>query len=266
MRVREAWTCEAQDAACSQHARGPCALQPSDNGKRRLGQACTCASYAGVMYAFRDSLHHQFIARLTIESNRQSPQEMVDLALRQSAILKRQMDANTSLVHKGSFLPLPGLVNVCRGHRGRVTCLKVLRVGAQLCVWSGAADGTLRMWDLRSGKPLLVIQAHSVEVVGIDVLTVEAEAEQKQCTEVLSRTLNPKWAASANKFKFEIADAHQMICIRMFAATQGGDVQLGNSAIRMHDAFGGGLDTGQHMVVSLDLPLLLARSHPNPYP
>ena len=95
---------------------------------------------------------------------------------------------------------------------------------------------------------------------------VEAEAEQKQCTEVLSRTLNPKWAASANKFKFEIADAHQMICIRMFAATQGGDVQLGNSAIRMHDAFGGGLDTGQHMVVSLDLPLLLARSHPNPYP
>ncbi len=201
-----------------------------------------------------------------MENNRQSAQDLVDMAQRQSAILKRQVDAHTSLVHKGSFLPLPGLVNVSRGHRGRVTCLKILRVGAELRVWSGAADGTLRMWDLRSGKPLLVIQAHSVEVVGLDLLAVQAEAEQEQSTQVLSRTVDPKWAPGANKFKFEIADAHQMICVRVFAATQRGDVQLGNSAILLHDAFGDRIDSGQCMVASLDLPLLLASLHPNPHP
>ena len=99
----------------------------------------------------------------------------------------------------------------------------------------------------------------SVPVVGIDVFTVEADAQQQQCTEVLSRTLDPKWGAGANKFKFDIADAHQMVCVRMFAATQDGDVQLGNSAILLHDAFGSALDTGSHMVVSLDLPLILVR-------
>jgi WD40 repeat protein len=212
---------------------------------------CVC------VYRYTATLQHQYIARLAIESRQQTPEEMVMEEQRQRALVKRNKEARVSLVHEGSFLPLPGLITVFRGHRGNVACLKIRRVGTELRVFSGGADGTLRMWDLRTAKPLMVIKAHSLPVLGLDLLAVEAREQQQNSSEVLSRTYDPKWSSFANKFKFTIANIHQMICIHLFAATKGGDVQIGNSAVLLHEVFGTGLDAGGNVCKrDLDLPLI----------
>ena len=225
---------------------------------------CVCmrACYAAVIYGcvcvyrYRRTLQHKYIARLSIESQRQTPEELVMLAERQRALVKRNMEAHVSLVHEGSFLPLPGLISVFRGHHGRVSCLKIRRVGAELRVFSGGADGTLRMWDLRTAKPLMVIKAHNLPVLGLDLCAIEAREQQQNSSEVLSRTYDPKWSSGTNKFKFSIPNIHQMICIHLFAATKGGDVQIGNSAVLLHEVFGTGLDTAGPCKRDLELPLI----------
>ena len=101
----------------------------------------------------------------------------------------------------------------------------------------------------------MVIKAHNLPVLGLDLCSVEAREQQHNSSEVLSRTYDPKWSSGTNTFKFSIPNIHQMICIHLFAATKGGDVQIGNSAVLLHEVF----DTGLHTTRckrDLDLPLI----------
>ena len=60
------------------------------------------------------------------------------------------------------------LKRVFKGHTGQVRCAAVLDGGSE--VVSGAGDGTLRVWDLRTGECLRIFEGHTSLVAAVAVL------------------------------------------------------------------------------------------------
>src|SRR5262245_48211634 len=57
------------------------------------------------------------------------------------------------------------VTDTLRGHKHTITCLAYSRDGSRLA--SGSKDGTVRLWDAQSGKPLTVMDEHRDMVVAV---------------------------------------------------------------------------------------------------
>lgn len=56
------------------------------------------------------------------------------------------------------FIVLDVLI-VIAGHVGTITCLKMAH--CSLVLWSSSADGTVRKWDVSSGRPGISLRQYS---------------------------------------------------------------------------------------------------------
>eukprot|EP00277_Geminigera_cryophila_P046918 CAMPEP_0173077400 /NCGR_PEP_ID=MMETSP1102-20130122/13200_1 /TAXON_ID=49646 /ORGANISM="Geminigera sp., Strain Caron Lab Isolate" /LENGTH=1208 /DNA_ID=CAMNT_0013947873 /DNA_START=66 /DNA_END=3692 /DNA_ORIENTATION=- len=220
-------------------------------------QAITCITYASIIYAYRHSLLESTHAHQQVAENTQTLEQIKSTAERTAALVKRQADAHVSLVHPHSFLPLPGLLQVFRGHKMGVKCMHLERVGGELRVFTGGADGTVRMWNLRSGQPLMVIQAHESNVAALDVFAIAASKRLDKTTDVKYQTVRPKWAAG-NALGFHLENTQKIIGLSLYGWTkEQGDVLLGCSSVLLHDVLRAGLEKGVACSLTIDLPLIL---------
>ncbi|KAN0084161.1 WD40-repeat-containing domain protein [Tylopilus felleus] len=59
--------------------------------------------------------------------------------------------------------------NTLDGHKDAVLSLSVLQVGREQRLASSSRDGTVRLWDLKSGIPYFMIQGHTNTVTSVDL-------------------------------------------------------------------------------------------------
>jgi WD40 repeat protein len=177
-----------------------------------------------------------------------------------------------------NYVNLPDLLTVYRGHASRVTCVKIVRVGTHMRIFSGSMDGRVIVWDLRTGAPLSIISAHDQGVSSIDVLSVEAVGARRpqfMSTHMVRRTTTPNWHAPhvtadiesaeptqlnarGSGFIFELENMQQAVTLRVYAVVKNrGDVVVGCASITLQDVLKKAYETECAERVTLHVPLLL---------
>jgi len=238
-------------------------------------------TYSGTAYFYRHHLLISTLARHEAQSNNAKSMQSAQLELQRVDAVKRkarQCMTDGMLVTPTNHVNLPDLLTVYRGHASRVTCVKIVRVGTDVRIFSGSMDGTVIVWDLRTGAPLSIISAHDQGVSSIDILSVEAVGARRpqfMSTHMVRRTTTPNWDAPhvtadlesaeptrlnarGSGFIFEVENMQQSVTLRVYAVVQDrGDVVVGCASITLQDALKKAYETDCAERVTLHVPLLL---------
>ena len=241
-------------------------------------------TYSGTAYFYRHHLLVSTLARHQAQSNNAKSMQSAQLELQRVDAVKRkarQCMTDGMLVTPTKYVNLPDLLTVYRGHASRVTCVKIVRVGIDMRIFSGSTDGTVIGWDLRTGAPLSIISAHDQGVSCIDILSMEAVGARRpqfMPTHLVRRTTTPNWDAPhvtadlesaeptqlnarGSGFIFQLENMQQAVTLHVYAGVQNrGDVVVGFdqcASITLQDALKKAYETDCAERVTLHVPLLL---------
>ncbi|MGB1606066.1 MAG: hypothetical protein ACPIOQ_75770, partial [Promethearchaeia archaeon] len=136
-------------------------------------QSLACSAYAALIYVYRDDLTKSSKDRQLVQGRNQTTEDLKNMTVRREALLKRRAASSRVLVYPQGFVSVHGLMQVWRGHRGGINCVKLARYGLDRVVFSGGQDATVRVWELRTGQPITVLTTAG-PVSSLDVVCVRA--------------------------------------------------------------------------------------------
>ena len=233
-------------------------------------QSLACSAYAALIYVYRDDLTKSSKDRQLVQGRNQTTEDLKNMTKRREALLKRRAASSRVLVYPQGFVSVHGLMQVWRGHRGGINCVKLARYGLDRVVFSGGQDATVRVWELRTGQPITVLTTAG-PVSSLDVVCVRAGDKsgdggapaQQRSTSVKPRTAEPSWASAEDKFVFpNVGDPKlKMLTFTVYGwvTKDQGDVILGSAAIDVGETFGSSIDKRSDTSVTMTLPLVVLR-------